>query len=86
MYGVLIMLWMYLTPIFYPIEAVSNSVANLIRLNPSYHYIGMLRTVVFYGHFLETSSVLFTIISALNSFVIGVLIFRKMQRNFVLHL
>lgn len=42
--------WMYLTPIFYPIDSLPNDLQLLIKgLNPLYYYIAQFRDLVYYG-------------------------------------
>ncbi len=42
--------WMYLTPIFYPREALPKAVAWFItHFNPMYFYVGQFRDLVYYG-------------------------------------
>jgi len=85
LYGVLTMLWMYLTPIFYPIEQVPAAVASLIRLNPMYIYIDLFRNLLLYGTVPALSAWAAAALSALGMFAIGAWIFRKMQHNFIFY-
>ena len=41
LYGVLITAWMYMTPIFYPVDMLPGWVADLVRLNPLANFIEM---------------------------------------------
>ena len=45
LYGVLITAWMYMTPIFYPVDMLPGWVADLVRLNPLANFIEMFRDV-----------------------------------------
>lgn len=85
LYGVLTMAWMYFTPIFYPVSAVPETVATLIGLNPLYTYITLFRELVLYGNIPAFSSWAVGLITALAVALIGALLFRKMQRNFILY-
>jgi ABC-type polysaccharide/polyol phosphate export permease len=42
-YGVLLMAWMYLTPIFYPPTIIPEQYRLIFSLNPLYHFIGLFR-------------------------------------------
>ena len=45
-YNVLTTAWMYLTPIFYPMEQLPESVQKAIKIfNPMYQYITQFRTI-----------------------------------------
>ena len=83
LYSVLTMAWMYATPIFYPIEAVPETVARFIRLNPLYVFINLFRQLVLYGNVPPASSWLMGGGMAAVMFVIGVLVFRRLQKDFI---
>lgn len=85
LYGILTMAWMYVTPIFYPISAVPEEVARFIQLNPMYHYIAFFRSLVLYGVVPPADMWFSCILASAIAFFVGVLVFRKMQRNFILY-
>lgn len=85
LYGVLTMAWMYATPIFYPLSALPEEIAGYIQFNPMYHYITFFRSLVLYGTLPEVSVWISCIFCSVVAFVIGVFAFRKLQRNFILH-
>lgn len=85
LYTVVCMAWMYVTPIFYPISALPEKLAFFFRFNPVYHYVTFFRDVVLYGTVPDASIWLGTVGFGILFFGVGVLIFRKLQRNFILH-
>ena len=85
LYTVVCMAWMYLTPIIYPISALPEKLAFFFQFNPVYHYVTFFRDVVLYGTIPSASVWLGTVAFALLSFAVGMLIFRKLQRNFILY-
>ena len=86
LYSVMLMAWMYLTPIFYPISALPEGVAFFVRLNPMYHYVTFFREVVLYGVLPAPSLWLGCFGYGLSSLSVGLLVFRRLQRNFILYL
>ncbi len=88
LYSVITMAWMYATPIFYPLdpEVLPQQIINVIKYNPMYHYINFFRQIVIYGNIPEIETWIFCAGSAIISLVIGLAIFRKMQKNFILYL
>ena len=86
LYSVLTMAWMYLTPIFYPIDQVPAEVVAVIRCNPLYMYITLFRSLVLYGTVPPIGDWLQGAVIAVASLAIGVVIFRKMQRKFILYI
>ena len=85
LYGVLTMAWMYLTPIFYPLSAVPEGVSVFITANPLYMYITIFRSLVLDGTVPAAGEWLIGLAVALVVLALGTLIFRKMQRNFILY-
>lgn len=85
LYSVLVMAWMYVTPIFYPVSALPENVAFLFQYNPMYHYVTFFRDVVLYGSFpawnLWTGCIMFSALAL----IAGIMVFRKLQRNFILY-
>lgn len=86
LYSVLTMAWMYATPIFYPIEAVPEAVARIIRLNPMYVFINLFRQLVLYGTVPSARSWLAGAGMAVLMFCAGALVFRKMQNQFIYYI
>lgn len=88
LYGVITMAWMYLTPIFYPLdpEMLPIQIINIIKCNPMYHYITFFREIAIYGQVPEIGTWIFCAASAMISLAIGLTVFRKMQKNFILYL
>lgn len=85
LYGVLTMAWMYVTPIFYPISAIPAEIAKFIEFNPMYHYITFFRQLVLYGTVPSLKIWINCMVASLAFFTVGLLVFRKMQKNFILY-
>lgn len=86
LYGVLTMAWMYLTPIFYPIASVPEGVASFIMANPLYMYITIFRDLVLYGVVPSAQTWITGLAVAVLMMGVGIAVFRKMQRNFILYI
>lgn len=86
LYSVITLAWMYATPIFYPLEAIPPQVVSLIKLNPMYHYINLFRNLVVYGNIPGINTWIATVGSALVMVGIGLAVFRKLQKDFILYL
>lgn len=79
--------WMYLTPIFYPIEALPNEVAWLVKhCNPMYFYVGQFRDLIYYGRFPGPTITLAGWITAICMLIIGIWSFSKTEDNFILYI
>lgn len=86
LWNVLSMLWMYCTPIFYPISIIPEKLLVIFKMNPMYHFISFTRTVLMEGVSPEPKAYLFCAIAAVVPLVIGLLVFKKTQDKFVLHI
>ena len=50
LYSIVTLVWMYLTPLFYPTELLrENGLSILLEVNPLYHYISYFRMLVLEG-------------------------------------
>lgn len=85
LYGVLCLAWMYATPIFYPVSELAPQIQTLIRFNPMFQYIDLFRQVLLYGCF-PGKKVLSCLACSLIMLTIGFTVFRKLQKNFVMHI
>lgn len=86
LYSVVTLAWMYLTPIFYPLEAAPMDVQRFIRINPMYGYVSFFRSLVLYCRAPSADIIFLCAFSSVISLVAGILVFRKMQDNFILHI
>ena len=84
-YGVFILAWTYLTPIFYPVSILPDAMRNLMNLNPMYHYVSFMRDLVLYGRFPSMTENLICIAMSLGMLAVGMFVFYKKQDKFVLY-
>ncbi len=85
LFGVITLGWMYATPIFYPLEQLPEFTQKVMKLNPLYHYINFFRNLVMYGNIPGHNTWIACILSSLVMLAIGLWVFRKLQRNFILY-
>ncbi len=88
LYGVLLTIWMYLTPILYPITLLEDKhfIYNIVKLNPMYYYVEYIRDVMMYNTVPDIIFNLKCIGIALISLIIGSLVFKKCEGKFILHI
>ncbi|MEK5490580.1 ABC transporter permease [Paenibacillus sp. FSL R7-0297] len=86
LYSVLLSVWMYLTPIIYPISIVPDYVKGIIYANPMYYFVESFRDLILYNQLPSTQTNLMCIVFSLSAFLIGLLVFYKNQNKFVLHI
>lgn len=85
LWGVFISIWMYLTPIIYPVSIIPNEYRWAYEnFNPMYSYVQQFREVILNGNTLPIDLLLQGSIWAIVVFLIGTLIFKKKQDQFIL--
>ena len=85
LWGVFTMAWMYATPLFYPIDMLEGWMQNVMLFNPMYHYVTYFRDIVMYGVFPGFKENLICLGMALITFLVGLLVFRKTEKKFILY-
>lgn len=86
LWGVLSMIWMYLTPLFYPETILPPEFKVVLYCNPLYHFIKSERLCILEGISPEPIVYVQCFLMAMGMLVLGALIFRKNQDRFVLYL
>ena len=86
LWGVVSMLWMYLTPLFYPESIIPAKYLVFYHMNPMYQYITFARICIIDGVSPEPMAYLWCIVSSLVVLALGVVTFKKNQDKFVLYL
>jgi ABC-2 type transport system permease protein len=74
-YEVILTIWMYATPIIYPIEAVPSQFAWILKLNPLYYLVEVFRMPLFNGVIPDARVWLIAFGSAFVVLMLGGLIF-----------
>ena len=79
--------WMYLTPIFYPINRLEKSLRIFVKTcNPMYYYVAQFRDMVYTGQFPGPRIFWGGWIIGIVMFVIGIWVFKKSQDKFILYI
>lgn len=79
--------WLYLTPMFYPIEALPGTLRYLVvHCNPMYAYVTQFRCLTLYNCVPDMSMVIYGVIDAGLMLIIGVWVFLKSQDKFILYI
>ena len=84
-HGILMLMWMYVTPMFYPEKLLRDRVPWLLSLNPIYYFIRYFRTIVLEEKIPSFELSLWCIGMSLASLCIGLLVFKRNQDRFVLY-
>ena len=79
--------WMYLTPIFYPINALPEQLQWFIKhCNPMYFYVAQFRDLIYLGNLPGWGIVTAGCVTAVVSLLIGIWSFGRSQDKFILYI
>ena len=86
-YGIVITLWTYLTPIMYDIRIIDNELlTSIMKLNPMYNIINFERMIVLYHQMPSAASWLACFLSGAVVLVLGAVVFKKNQDKFIYYM
>lgn len=94
LWGVLTTLWFYLTPVFWPYDALAGNgiswIYTIIQFNPMYHFISCFRQMVTgvalpsdFGIGVELG---LCAVFAVVTFAVGLFTFKKLEKKFILYI
>ena len=94
LWNVLTTLWFYLTPIFWPYDALAGNglswVYTIIQFNPMYHFVSCFRQMIT-GISLPSdigvaAELGLCAMFAIATFVVGLFTFKKLEKKFILYI
>lgn len=86
LWNVLNMLWMYATPLFYPENIIPLPFMPIMKLNPMYHIIRFMRSILIDGISPEPKAYLLCLLVSFVPLALGAWVFKRKQDRFVLYL
>ena len=86
LWGIVSMLLMYLTPIFYSDSIIPDWFMPIYKLNPLYHILRFIRSILIDGVSLEPKAYLLCIVLCSIPLLLGLLIFHKKQNKFIFNI
>lgn len=84
LYGIITMLWMYVTPLFYPISIIPERFRFLWELNPLYIFITMLRNILLDGVMPTQKLIVVATLYSVITLALGIIVFREKENQFFL--
>ncbi|KJR41103.1 ABC-type polysaccharide/polyol phosphate export system, permease component [Candidatus Magnetoovum chiemensis] len=88
-YDVLLMAWMYSSPIFYPTSVLPPSILKLMIFNPMYHYLGAYRGLLYDTSIAMSDIQMFLVYGlgfAMISFIAGAIVYTSNKNNVIFFL
>lgn len=80
--GLILLLWMYLTPIMYPKEFIPEKYQFIMSLNPMAVIVNAYRQVILSGKDPNLYSLSLAALISLLIFVLGFMVFKKLEGGF----
>ena len=83
LYGVFLTIWMYATPILYPIDTLPQNLIPIFSLNPLYQFIDFFRNITMNTVIPSVEQFLTCGLWAIGMFVVGAFAFVRTQDHFI---
>lgn len=85
-YGIVITIWQYFTPVFYSIEIIPVKLQVLFQFNPLYQFLTAARTIVLNGTCPSATNLILCGVYSLLALVIGIVVFKKNQDKYIYYI
>ena len=85
-YGIVLTLWNYLTPIFYSVEILPKEIRGFMQFNPLFQFLDATRTIVIKAQAPSLMSLFIIGAIGIGMFIVGSLIFRSKQDKFIYYI
>lgn len=86
-YGVFLTLWMYLTPVFYDLEALNlkSEYVTILKINPMYHYLKFFRETLL-GNVPGWRTWVVCLGAGILSFALGMIVFKLLKKKLIFYI
>lgn len=85
-YGIILTIWNYFTPVFYSIEILPEKLQSVFQFNPLYQFITAVRSIVLYGQRPSFTTLIIITLIGFGAMVIGSYIFKKNQDKYIYYI
>lgn len=86
LYGIITMMWMYATPLFYPISIIPERFRFLWDLNPNYIFITIARNLMVDGIMPSQKMLIVATCYSVITLIMGIVVFQEKENKFFLHI
>lgn len=80
--GIVIMVWMYLTPVLYGIDMIPDNFKPIFKINPMTPIVVAFRDILYYKKMPDFSNMWIILAWSIALIVIGYVVFEKLQKKF----
>lgn len=85
-YEVLLLAWMYITPIFYPVSIVPEKYLVVLRLNPFYYFLAVFRGALYSDVPFVTEKLAYSFLFSVVSLVLGWVVYDHYKERIIFYL
>lgn len=85
-YGIILTIWNYFTPVFYSIEILPPPLKKIFVLNPLYQYLTAARNIVLYGKCPSITTIIILGLISIATLGFGGIVFKKNQDKFIYYI
>lgn len=82
-YGVILTLWTYLTPIMYDVSIIPLKYQIFMKFNPMFWFLDFARQIILYNQMPGILNFLYCAIFGVGFLLIGIIVFKKNQDKFI---
>lgn len=86
LWSVILTAWTYATPLFYPADILPGWMMTLERFNPMFHFVNYIRELLLYQRLPSIKLNVACAVCGILMLVVGLLVFRKNERRFILYI
>ncbi|WP_165249571.1 ABC transporter permease [Adlercreutzia sp. ZJ141] len=86
LWGVFLTAWTYATPLFYPVSILPDWMIMVEKFNPMFYFVSYFRDIMLYA---TTPSIMFNLQCfgfAIITFLVGLLVFKMVEKKFILYI
>lgn len=80
--SIVMMMWMYLTPVIYPTSLIPSRFLWIFKLNPMYSITEAYRDILYNQQLPDVPGLIFSLLFALGVVILGYFVFKKCEKRF----
>lgn len=85
-YGIVLTIWNYVTPVFYSLEIIPKSLQPIFKMNPLYQFITAVRSIVLYGQIPSITTFIIITVMGLGTLFVGSVVFKRNQDKYIYYI
>lgn len=82
-YGILLTIWQYLTPIFYDISMLPRKLQAILQFNPLFVFINSARQIILFNNIPSLFMSIMMLVYGVGGLILGGIVFKSRQDRFI---